>query len=198
MAAARRAGYEPRALGSFLAYALDSRHTDNHFATIVKIDHVEYIIDPTAAQFAEYGFSGPFVGTRAHWENTIVFSEKKPVFMYKEFVSATAARNEFSSNKLVNVDPLNLPPDVSVKTDAAWYRNAKRDAALARDLERRQEAARRALRERQRAVANEGHKKWAKENPDLANQALDRNSEGGVVSKIRRKFGRIVITSGNG
>ncbi|MGN6232924.1 MAG: hypothetical protein ACTHNZ_17385 [Trinickia sp.] len=182
MELARRAGYEPRAVGSFLVAGTNAESTGNHFATLINVEGIEHVIDPTAGQFREYGFTGPFVGTKEEWLRTIVSSEKKPVLIYGVYDNASDATRQFSHTNALAADPLDPPVGAEVAGEPEWYRNAKKRPEEVGVLKQKQEAAKKVLEAKQRSALGSGTLNALREHPE--NVPLELLQKPEIVEKL--------------
>lgn len=141
MAIAREAGHQPKVLGAGLFYNLERGRSANHFAAVIEINGAEYIVDPTAHEFADH-FSGPFIGTKDEWLR--MFSSpgrSRPVVAYKISTDSQSIKTTFDAGRLAEVDVLNLPSDMKVHSEAEWFRRAKLNPAGVENLNRQESRA---------------------------------------------------------
>lgn len=160
---ARKAGYEPKAIGSFIVAGANAESTGNHFATQINVKGIECVIDPTAGQFP--GFTGPFIGTKEEWVRTAVSSERKPVLIYGVYENASDATREFSTTNALTADPLNPPAGARVEGDPGWFRNARKRPEQMADVRQKQEVARKKLEAEHRSELGKGMLNMLRENP---------------------------------
>jgi hypothetical protein len=139
MMIAREAGYDTKAIGVGLFYDLQGATIGSHFATIIETDGMEIVVDPMAHGMSGSAFSGPFVGTKEQWLRVFTSSERRqPVVAYKVSADSDLIRREFEPGRLAQIDLLNVPPDMTIRTSAKWFERARSNPRAVDALKRQE------------------------------------------------------------